>query len=118
MGRKLGSFADYIQRIMAPSANRPAESYGDVQLSIQASSTHYCSPRVDGLTLAEYVTVEVGIIDRQGNLCRPSAVGVAGFDDLFEDGAQPVAGHLSQAGVAAIRKALAARAEAAALRTT
>lgn len=45
----------------------------DIKLSIQASSYHYCSPRLDMEDLSAYSHVEVGIIDTNtGNFILPS----------------------------------------------
>jgi len=37
-----------------------------VTLSVQASSSHYCAPRVDGLYWYQHKTVEVGFIEKDG----------------------------------------------------
>lgn len=99
-----------------------AEQYGDIYLSIQASSGHYCTPRVDGLGIEEYEEVEIGflgppreveIFGRKHNmrLCHPSAVGIEGFDHLFESGDVPVAGYVSWDDVNRLRQALKERME-------
>ena len=65
---------------------REAMRYGDAILSVQASEAHYCSPRVDGLPLEQYRTVEVALwrADSRRDFCGPSALGIEGQDDLFE----------------------------------
>lgn len=90
---------------------RRAEEFGDVMLSIQASALHYSNPRVDELPLDEYESVEVGLF-HEGRLCRPSEIGIVGFDHLFERGRNPVAAYVPQETVAQLREALRARAEA------
>lgn len=87
---------------------RPMERYGPVLLSVQASASHYSRPRVDGLELDAYEAVEVGLL-HDGRLCRPSEVGVRGFDHLFEAGNNPVAPYVPQEEVARLRAALQAR---------
>ena len=89
---------------------RDAEIYGEVQLSVQASNTHYCSPRKDGLDLDRYKTVEIAILSG-GKMVKPSAVGVDGFDQHFEDGDSPVAGYVPQDVVERIRVALKEKAQ-------
>lgn len=81
-------------------------TYGEATLSVQASQWAYCEPRVDGLKIDEYESVEVAVLDADGELVRPSAVGVAGFDDLFEPGNSPVAGYVSQSKLLELKRAL------------
>ena len=66
---------------------REAMRYGDAILSVQASEAHYCSPRVDGLPLEQYRTVEVALwrVDSRRDFCRPSDLGIEGQDALFTD---------------------------------
>ena len=91
---------------------RDPEEHGDVKLSIQASQYNYCEPRVNGLPLDGYETVEIAIISDEHGMCHPSKIGIEGFDDLFEVGGDnPVAGYVSQAKVAELRAALQARYE-------
>jgi len=45
---------------------RQPRTYGDVHLSVQASSMHYCSPRQDGLRLRHYSLVEVALFTLDG----------------------------------------------------
>lgn len=72
---------------------------GSIELSVQASSMHYCSPRMDGLPLDAYDAVEIAIIadkpeDESGRgLILPSRLGVGGWDHFFEDCSSPVAGY-------------------------
>jgi hypothetical protein len=102
---------------------RPLETYGDVQLSVQASVVHYCRPRVSGLPLDEYSSFEIGLMGpvkqmtvlrrkMRSRLCRPSEIGVLGFDQLFEEGDAPVAGYVSREDLDALRAALRERASA------
>ena len=103
---------------------RHGEPYGDVVLSIQASSWHACTPQVDGLPLEQYETVEVAVLGpervltfRDGTsirsrLCRPSDIGVEGFDHLFDRGEAPVAPEVSWDDVERLRAALRARQQA------
>ena len=51
-----------------------------IQISIQASAGHYCSPRVNMLPLGQYGSVEVGV----RGLKAPFAS--AEIEDLFESG--------------------------------
>ena len=82
--------------------------YGIIQVSVQASSHHYCSPREDGRSLDFYDSVEVGILgpkdssDDGRGLVMPSRVGVGGFDHFFEDCGSPIAGYLPQGVLAAL----------------
>ena len=64
--------------------------YGDIKLSIQGSSYHYCSPRKYFEDLTRYESVEVGFIYKD-KLTLPSKAGIQGFDHLFEDSIVPVA---------------------------
>lgn len=84
---------------------RPREQYGNIELSIQASSFAYSTPRVDGLPLDEYYEVEVAII-ANGKIRSP--VGLLSDDlcQLFEKGLSPVAGYVSQENVERIRQQL------------
>ena len=99
--------------ILPPTATmrvRDAETYGTVQLSVQASSTHYCWPRVDGLPLAEYDTVEVAL-RHKGSLTHPRKLGIKGFSRMFAKGQFPVAANVPQARVQQLRRVLRRRAE-------
>ncbi len=103
---------------------RHGERYGDVVLSIQASSWHYCTPKTDGLPLEQYEEVEVAVVGpehewtlRDGRTVRttlylPSQIGVEGFDHLFSDNEAPVAGWMSWEDVERLRAALRARQQA------
>jgi hypothetical protein len=96
---------------------RTGEEYGDAALSIQAGATMYCRPRVNGLRLSEYESVEIAVVNTKAahprdSLVRPSALGIEGFDDLFESGNGPVAGYVPLAKVHELRAAMRARAEA------
>lgn len=74
---------------------RPATVIGDVEVSVQASEDHYCSPRVNGLPLEIYEQVEIALL-RNGELIRPETVGLsAELVALFETGPCPVAGYVS-----------------------
>ena len=98
-------------------AARPAERYGDVELSVQASGFHASDPR-DGcghspLELYDRVEVALCWANTKGRvprwIRRPSReVGIDGFDDLWlspED--VPIAEYVLQDRVAALRAALA-----------
>jgi len=107
--RRFGSFEDDLNRMMMRESGtftmRQPERYTDISLSVQASTFHYCSPRKNDLPLDAYESVEVGFLYR-GRLARPSAAGIVGFDDLFEEGGSPVAGFVSQADVTRLRNAI------------
>ena len=80
---------------------------GNVKLSVQASSDHYCTPRVDGLDLDQYERVEVAIL-QDGKMTTPCKLAlsravdidmpewneITRIDSLFEDGNSPVAGYV------------------------
>jgi hypothetical protein len=84
---------------------RPAENYGDVTLSIQASRDHYCTPRIDDLPLDNYEEAEIALL-LNGQLIHPRRIGIMGFDELFEKGTNPVAGYVSWDDVNKLRDAL------------
>jgi hypothetical protein len=92
------------------SNHRDPETYGDVQLSVQAGKYLYCTPEQDGLPIAEYSKVEIGLLLNDKLVC-PSAVGLPEFQAWFEDGERPVAGWITQARLEILRKALTARAQ-------
>jgi len=99
---------DFYDEISLNSFRREAEQYGDVRLSIQASRSHYCSPREDGLPLGDYKSVEVGLL-RDGNnngnpFIKPSAIGAPELDHLY--GHDDVAGWVSWEDVNLLRDAL------------
>lgn len=58
-----GDLTDWLTRAALGSLSivRDSERIGPVMLSIQASSAHYCRPRVDGLPLEQYEAVEVAL---------------------------------------------------------
>jgi hypothetical protein len=87
---------------------RPGEPIGDITLSVQGSKFSYCSPRVNGLPLDQYLSVEVAVFNARKNLTLPSKIGVDGFDHLFDGSNSPVAGYVSQEDVAKLRAAIAA----------
>lgn len=102
---------------------REVERFGDVSLSVQASSMHYSTPRVDGLSLDQYTHVEIGLQGPKekvfkfvpgppikSNLCLPSEIGIVGFDHLFDKTDAPVAPYVAQEDVERLREALRARA--------
>jgi hypothetical protein len=65
---------------------REAETYGRYRLSVQASSTHYCEPREDGLNLSDYAEVELALFDGD-EWTRPSEIpGLEDLDELWEQG--------------------------------
>ena len=83
-------------------------------LSVQASSFHYCSPRVDGLAISKYASVEVGILNAETDeLAQPRRINnfPPPLAELFEDGEAPVAGYVAQTDVCKIRAALQALAD-------
>lgn len=84
---------------------RDGEKFGHITLSIQASAFHYCSPRVDGLPLEEYTSVEVAIIGKSGNFIPPSSIGAPELNHLFRG--DDVAGYVSQEDLAKFRNACA-----------
>lgn len=89
--------------------NRKGEKFGNLTLSIQASSFHYCTPRVDGLALEEYKSVEVALISGQGHFIVPSAIGAPELDRLW--GGDDVAGRVTWEDVERLRNACARHAE-------
>ncbi len=58
------------------------QEFGSVTLSVQASATHRCQPRVNGLPLEAYTALEVCIFEG-GKSVLPSTLGVGGFDHYF-----------------------------------
>jgi len=92
---------------------RDPEKYGNVQLSVQASAAHHCSPCVTGLPLTDYRTVEIALFNADGVFCMPSAIGIKGFDDLFDKntGLTMVARDVPQTEVEKLREALRLRAK-------
>lgn len=62
-----------------------AIKFGEWTLSVQASRTHYSSPRKDGYALHECSAVEVGLWPEDGKFSCPSRAGIEGFDDLWEN---------------------------------
>lgn len=99
-----------------PDWMRESEAYGDVLLSVQASDTHYSTPREPGLPLEAYSRVEIAVMVKptpgnRSGMVLPSHVGIEGFDHLFEEGESPVAGYVTQEDVARLRDALRKRAE-------
>jgi len=86
---------------------REPERIGDVLLSVQASEYHYCSPKITGLNIEEYSMVEVVIRGPNRKLCRPSDIGVDGFDHLFQEYAtSTVATFVKLADAKRLRKAI------------
>lgn len=87
---------------------REPEHYGNVLLSVQASKSHYCSPRVDGLPIDEYESVEIALLD-EGNhrFLYPedllSADMAALFEPPYKVTSVRVAGYVSQADLRRIR---------------
>lgn len=79
---------------------RPIITIGTIEVSVQASSFHYCSPKLDNLPIEAYESVEVAIwapcreSEDGKRLTHPSRVGVGGYDHFFEDGRSPVAGYV------------------------
>lgn len=67
---------------------------GPVTLSIQASGTHYSTPR-EVLDPPEYTKWELGIL-KNGKLVHPNAVHstLEKFNELFESGNSPIAGYV------------------------
>lgn len=98
---------------------RQPEEYQRANLSVQASSWHYSTPREDGRPIDYYSTVEVGLLHPvTGKLSRPTdllgpiqrripftrrAREAHRLDGLFEDGGSPVAGYVSQAHLQRLR---------------
>ena len=91
---------------------RPPEQIGSVLLSVQASSSHHCHPRVDDLPVEEYELVEVGLLGVPSRgLKAPSAFGLdERFDRFFQTCARPVAPRVTHDFVAKLRAALQRRA--------
>lgn len=89
---------------------RKPKRYGNVMLSVQASSFHYCTPRADGLPLHAYSEVEIALTSPAGRIVRPEGYVPGEFYHLWEGGPSPVAAYVTQAQLRAIRKALRERA--------
>ena len=91
---------------------REPERIEGVMLSVQASEHHYCSPKKNGLDIEAYSMVEVGIRGPGGKLCRPSEIGVDGFDHLFgESTSSPIAPFVKLEDAKKLRKALMEKAD-------
>jgi len=89
----------HIPNMVDDALVRESLRYGNVELSIQASEIHFCSPCVNGLPLGDYTTVEIALIDvdyegkginplhgEPTKLLFPSDLGIDGYDHLFKDG--------------------------------
>lgn len=61
---------------------REPEHFGPYALSVQASSAHFCEPKVDGLPLSGYASFEVVLLHRSGG--RNLAPSDAGLDESFD----------------------------------
>ena len=83
----------------------PEDFGGGISLSVQASAYHYCSPRVTGLPLLEYKSVEVALT-QDGNLRRPEGLLSPDLCHLFDDGEVTMAGYVSQEDVERMREQL------------
>jgi len=103
---------------------RQPEVHNRANLSVQASSSHYCTPRSNACEdIDGYISVEVGLIHpKTGELCRPTdmlnpftrhipitrrAKEARTLDGLFESGSSPVAGYVSQDNLNRLREWLA-----------
>jgi hypothetical protein len=104
----------FIHRMVDDALVREPLRYGNVDLSIQASEIHFCSPRVNGLPLGDYTTVEIALMDvnyktvvtpagswsigtnplhgERTKLLFPSDLGIDGYDHLFKDGTNGING--------------------------
>lgn len=79
--------------------NRKPFPIAEYDISIQASSSHYCSPKISEThrRLHEYGSVEVAIIHRDnGSFLRPSdiSLNLISWDKYWEKGRVPVAGYV------------------------
>ena len=83
---------------------RPAMHIGPISISIQASRTHYSTPRVDGVNLNDCASVEVAIFDEDGEFCHPSKIGVRGFNRYFAS--DHIAGYMPITAVKSMLSAL------------
>lgn len=102
------TMGDYMMRLFAGEWKiRPVENYGDVNLSVQASTMHYSKPRIDGLTIDEYEKVEIALLKPSGVFLKPSDIDLPNhLAELFESGKSPVAGYITQAQLKEVREFL------------
>lgn len=84
--------------IHEPSQVREWELFGNDFLSAQASKYHFCSPKINGLPIEKYDSVELAISR------LPSEMGIMGFDYLWEY--DSVAGYVPQYVYQRLRKLL------------
>lgn len=106
MVESFGTLGEHFERMFTPPGYvRPAETYGDIELSVQGSPSHYCSPREYLPNLGDYSMVEIAFFYK-GKRVHPSVAGIDGFDDLFEKGRGPVAGYVPLAKVEELRQAI------------
>ena len=93
---KLSAYGDFQD-------TRDAMQIGDVRVSVQASRTHYCTPRVNGLKLSEYLAVEVALL-LDGELVTPKQIGIDGLPGHWDH--DTVAGYVTHSDVAEIIRQL------------
>lgn len=92
---------------------RPAEIYGNVKLSVQASEFNYSTPRVTGLPFEDYQAYEIALmpvaVSDKREWLKPSDIGMdPEYDELF--GGDDVGGFVSKEKVEEIRTHLRFRA--------
>jgi hypothetical protein len=90
---------------MKPEWLRDTEMYGEVELSVQASEFHYCSPKITGLPLEDYTQVEIALFAPDKSFALPSDLGLDTSLDKIYSGDE-VAGYVSQANLNKLRSAL------------
>ena len=92
-----------------PIQFRPMEQIGPVRLSVQNHWGAYCRlRRRDGMNPGPFRGVEVALFlsDDGYGFCRPSQVGVEGFDQYFDDNDSPIGTYVPLAVVRRLRQAL------------
>lgn len=83
--------------------------YGRVRLSVQAGSIFDSTPKVNGLSLGDYVNVEVAIIDDGGQRwLTPAQIGAINCDEFWsaDDDNVRIGSHVPWDAVNAIKGAL------------
>ncbi|HUU87871.1 MAG TPA: hypothetical protein VMX17_08970 [Candidatus Glassbacteria bacterium] len=74
--------------------------FGSIVVSIQGSKFHYCSPRIDLENLADYDSLEIAILQNNGeekrfiNIHEDEKFSKFEWAVMFEEGSNPVAGYV------------------------
>ena len=70
---------------------------GKIRLSLQANQFAYCEPRVNGLDLSDYKTIEAALFKDPFGLVRPAELGIKGIGEHWAH--DSVAGYVTHAEV-------------------